>query len=294
MKRQFIEWAPRKPAVIARLDGASAVIDHWAALGYRLTLRQLYYQLVSRGAIGNTVREYKNLSVTMTNARMAGLIDWDHIEDRSRNALMPPHWDGASHILRDARDTFRVDRWAGQRRHVEIWCEKDALTSVLEPLAREYHVLLLPVRGYSSTTIAYEASLRFQTARPKDPLVFYLGDHDPSGVDMTRDLEARLSEMAGDGAVELRRLALNYRQVMDNALPPNPTKTADSRTAAYTEAYGTECWELDALDPPTLVSAVREAVESELDRQLFESCVAQEDQVKAQIGAFAKVAAGLP
>ena len=79
MKRQFIEWTPRKQPVLERLEQASAVIEHWAALGYRLTLRQLYYQLVSRGAIANTVREYKNLSVTMTNARMAGLIDWDHI-----------------------------------------------------------------------------------------------------------------------------------------------------------------------------------------------------------------------
>ena len=103
MKRRFIDWQPRRQAVRDRLEQASAVIGHWSALGYRLTLRQLYYQLVSRGAIGNTVKEYKNLSVTMTNARMAGLIDWDHIEDRSRNALVPSHWSGASHILQRRR-----------------------------------------------------------------------------------------------------------------------------------------------------------------------------------------------
>ena len=293
MKRQFIEWTPRKQPVLDRLEQASAVIEHWVALGYRLTLRQLYYQLVSRGAINNTVREYKNLSVTMTNARMAGLIDWDHIEDRSRNALMPPHWAGTSHILRDAAHSFRVDRWAGQRRHVEVWCEKDALTSVLEPVAHEYHVLLLPVRGYSSTTIAYEASLRFEAVFPKDPLVLYLGDHDPSGVDMTRDLEGRLSEFAGAGGVELRRLALNHDQVLDNALPPNPTKSSDSRTAAYTKAYGTECWELDALDPPTLVSVVRDAIEAELHREIYESRMAKEENVKTQLKAFAN-AVGQP
>ena len=287
MKRQFIDWTPRKQPVLERLKQASAVIDHWSGLGYRLTLRQLYYQLVSRGAISNTVREYKNLSVTMTNARMAGLIDWDHIEDRSRNALMPPHWSGASHILRDAAHSFRVDRWAGQRRHVEVWCEKDALTSVLEPVAHDCHVLLLPVRGYSSTTIAYEASLRFEASWPKEPVVFYLGDHDPSGVDMTRDLEGRLSEFVGAGGVELRRLALNHGQVLDNALPPNPTKSSDSRTAAYTEAYGSECWELDALDPPTLVSVVREAIEGELDREMYENRIAKEERVKTQLKAFA-------
>jgi len=293
MKRQFIEWTPMKPAVRERLAEASAVIDHWTSLGYRLTLRQLYYQLVSRGAIDNTVREYKNLSVTITNARMAGLIDWDHIEDRSRNALMPSHWAGASDILRDAAEYFRMDRWAGQRRHVEVWCEKDALTSVLEPVAREYHVLLLPVRGYSSTTIAYEASLRFEAVFPKDPLVLYLGDHDPSGVDMTRDLEGRLSEFAGAGGVELRRLALNHDQVLDHALPPNPTKSSDSRAAAYTEAYGTECWELDALDPPTVVSVVRDAIEAELERQLYDGRVVEEESVKTQLRAFAN-AVGTP
>ena len=293
MKQQFIEWAPRKQAVRERLAESSAVIEHWAALGYRLTLRQLYYQLVSRGAIANTVKEYKNLSVTMTNARMAGLIDWDHIEDRSRNALMPPHWAGTSHVLRDAAHSFRVDRWAGQRRQVEVWCEKDALTSVLEPVAREYHVLLLPVRGYSSTTIAYEASLRFQAALPKEPLVFYLGDHDPSGVDMTRDLEARLSEMTAEGHVELRRLALNFGQVLGNALPPNPAKSSDSRTAAYTEAYGSDCWELDALDPRALVSVVRDAIEAELDREMYEDRMMKEESVKTQLTAFAN-AVGQP
>ena len=293
MKQQFIEWTPKRPVVRERLAQASAVVDHWSGLGYRLTLRQLYYQLVSRGAIGNTVREYKNLSVTMTNARMAGLIDWDHIEDRSRNALMPPHWVGTSHILRDAAHSFRVDRWAGQRRHVEVWCEKDALTSVLEPVAREYHVLLLPVRGYSSTTIAYEASLRFEAVSPKDPLVLYLGDHDPSGVDMTRDLEGRLSEFVGAGVVELRRLALNHDQVLDNALPPNPTKSSDSRTAAYTKAYGTDCWELDALDPPTLVSVVRDAIEGELEREMYEDRMMKEESVKIQLTAFAN-AVGTP
>ena len=293
MKRQFTDWQPKRQAVRDRLDQASAIIDHWSGLGYRLTLRQLYYQLVSRGAINNTVKEYKNLSVTMTNARMAGLIDWDHIEDRSRTALMPPHWSGASHILRDAAHAFRVDRWAGQRRHVEIWCEKDALTSVLEPVAHDYHVLLLPVRGYSSTTMAYEASLRFQASLPKEPLVLYLGDHDPSGVDMTRDLEARLSEMAGDDRVELRRLALNYDQVLRDSLPPNPTKSSDSRTATYTETYGTDCWELDALEPPALVSVVRDAIEDELDREMFEAQTAQEESVKTLLRTFAN-AVGIP
>ena len=293
MKRRFTDWQPKRQAVRDRLDQASSIIDHWSGLGYRLTLRQLYYQLVSRGAINNTVKEYKRLSVTMTNARMAGLVDWDHIEDRSRTALMPPHWSGTAHILRDAAHNFRVDRWAGQRRHVEVWCEKDALTSVLEPLAHDYHVLLLPVRGYSSTTIAYEASLRFQAALPKEPLVLYLGDHDPSGVDMSRDLEARLSEMAGDDRVELRRLALNYDQVLGNALPPNPTKAADSRTAAYTEAYGAGCWELDALDPPALVSVVGDVIEGELDRELFEAQVAQEERVKVLLRTFAN-AVGMP
>lgn len=293
MKRRFIDWQPRRQAVRDRLEEASAVIDHWSALGYRLTLRQLYYQLVSRGAIDNTVKEYKNLSVTMTNARMAGLIDWDHIEDRSRNALMPPHWAGTSHILRDSANSFRVDRWVGQRRHVEVWCEKDALTSVLEPVAHEYHVLLLPVRGYSSTTIAYEASLRFEASWPKEPVVFYLGDHDPSGVDMTRDLETRLSEMTGEGHVELRRLALNFGQVLDNNLPPNPTKSSDSRTAGYTETYGAECWELDALDPPALVSVVRDAIEAELDREMYEARVAKEERVKVTLRTFAN-ALGTP
>ena len=294
MKEQFVEWEPRTAAVRRRLDQASLIVEEYSALGYRLTLRQLYYQMVSRGHIRNTIKEYKNLSVTLTNARRGGHIDWDALEDRSRQVLAPSQWTGAAHVLRDAAAQFRLDRWAGQARHVEIWCEKDALSSVLQPAAFDYHVRLLPVRGYSSATVAYEAAQRFRAADAigKSPVVIYLGDHDPSGLDMSDELERRLQELSAGVPVRMERVALNFRQVEAQRLPPNPTKTTDSRTPSYVELYGEECWELDALDPALLDGMVRTSIEEELDMDLYRDVVDLEEAVRAQLMAYATFVEG--
>ena len=294
MKQQFVEWAPRKESVKRRLSQAVSIIEEYSTKGYRLTLRQLYYQMVSRGLVRNSIKEYKNLSATLVNARRGGYIDWEDIEDRSRRILAPSQWSGAAHLLRNAAAGFRFDRWDGQSAHLEIWCEKDALTSVLEPLADEYHVSLMPVRGYSSATVAYEAAQRFRdaAARGRSPMVIYLGDHDPSGLDMSKELPARISELAGDIPVRFRRLALNYDQAHARNLPANPTKFHDSRTPGYVDVYGEECWELDALDPADLDALVRQAIEVEMDMELYRTVMAMEEDVKAQVYAYARFVEG--
>ena len=285
MKEAFTEWTPRTEVTRTLLDAAIQVVDEYTAQGYQLTLRQLYYQLVARDIIPNAQSWYNRLGDVVTRGRLAGYIDWSAIVDRGRVPVMPPDWSGPDAILRSAVNSYRLDRWEGQPNHVEVWCEKDALSSVLEPICDRYHVMMLANRGYSSSTALYDAAQRFRYAAHEGRyvVVIYLGDHDPSGIDMTRDIRDRLDILSYWQDIEVRRLALNIDQVLQYDPPPNPTKFSDSRAAAYVDEYGPESWELDALEPQVLDTLVSDAIEDLLDRELYDQRIEQETADKAAI-----------
>ena len=92
-----------------------------------MTLRQLYYQFVARDLIENSQRSYKRLGKVISNARMAGLIDWEAIVDRTRNLRTNPHWSSVSSVLNAAANSYRLNLWEAQQCAVEVWIEKEAL-----------------------------------------------------------------------------------------------------------------------------------------------------------------------
>ena len=143
--QQFTEWTPRSDTVKYLLHHSIQVLDEYDALGYSITLRQLYYQLVSRDVMPNTQSYYKRPGDVITRAREAGLVDWDAIVDRGRTPVM--HWTSAASLMQAAARQFRLDRWADQPHYVELWCEKDALSSILEPISNQYHVHMMANRG---------------------------------------------------------------------------------------------------------------------------------------------------
>ena len=134
-RESFTDWEPKHPATVALLRHAMTIAEDYALQGYALTVRQLYYQLVAKDLVPNEQRSYKSLANIVTKARMAGYIDWESIVDRGRMSMMPSHWSSPESILRSAAKSYRRDRWERQLGYVEIWCEKDALSSVLEPVA---------------------------------------------------------------------------------------------------------------------------------------------------------------
>lgn len=286
----FIDWEPGNPAMRELLDNALTVLEEYARLGYAITLRQLYYQLVSRDLLPNEQREYKRLGTLLTKAREAGYVDWDAIVDRGRSVVRPAEWADTGEILTGAAQQFRLDRWQGQPYYVEVWCEKDALSSVIEPVARRYHVRFMANRGYSSATAMYDAAKRVEEAAEegKHPVVIYLGDHDPSGIDMSRDIEDRLLKLSWYTRMSNDRLALNFDQVAQYRLPPNPAKLTDSRATGYIAAFGMESWELDALDPQTLDGMIAGAIEKYLDRDRYNRMVSQETDAKRLLREFAQ------
>jgi len=287
MREAFNDWEPSNASGQALLHHTNVIIAEYRAQGYVLTLRQLYYQFVARDLIPNTERSYKNLGELVKKGRMAGSIDWSAIVDRGRSAEMWPQWNDPADLITGAAASYRLDRWAGQERYVEVWVEKDALASVVEPACDALHVRWLACRGYSSATAMYDGAERFKLASDdgKWNLLIYLGDHDPSGMDMSRDVADRLDEMQATD-VEVHRIALNMDQVDQYDPPPNPTKFTDSRQASYVARFGRESWELDALEPAVMDSLIRDRIEEVLDRQAYEKVVEQEDLDKELISRF--------
>jgi len=241
---------------------AEAIIDEFEAKGFTLTLRQLYYQFVARALIPNTQASYDRLGFLMTDARMAGLIDWNAIIDRTRNQVKNSHWASPKQILQTCADQFMIDKWATQKYRIEVWIEKDALVGVIEDVCSRLDVPYFSCRGYTSASemwrMAYERMNYFISLKQK-PIILHLGDHDPSGMDMTRDIIDRLTIFTG-GPVDVRRLALNMPQIEELKPPPNFAKPSDKRFAKYQELYGDECWELDALEPGYMVDLIEKEV----------------------------------
>lgn len=253
-------------ATLATIEQADRIIREYMADGYKLTLRQLYYQFVARDLLPNRVKEYNRLGRIVSDARLAGLIDWNAIEDRTRNLESLAHWDDPSDIISATAHSFRVDRWEDQPYRVEVWIEKEALAGVFERVCEELDVPFFACRGYTSQSEMWAAAMRLRSyhAAGQTPAILHFGDHDPSGIDMTRDIRDRMW-LFGASFVEVDRLALNMDQVDEWSPPPNPAKTTDSRFEGYLLEYGNESWELDALEPRVLASLVREEVMSLVD-----------------------------
>jgi hypothetical protein len=289
------------------VDIANGILNEYRAMGYRLSLRQLYYQLVARDFIENSQKSYKRIGDMISNARLAGLVDWEMIEDRGRETVIPTEWTSPAQIVRAAASQFRVDRWDGQKNYCEVMVEKDALSGILEPVCRELHVRFTANKGYSSSSAMYEAGKRlYGVLTDQDRLVnqihiFYLGDHDPSGIDMTRDITERLFMFSGlvekinesgmdvevEDIIHIHRLALNYDQVEQWQPPENPAKQTDSRFEAYEEKFGESSWELDAVEPRTLADLVREGIEDLIDDEQWNAVASKEAQMRNELNGFA-------
>ncbi len=283
MAKETFKHTRFEPKSVELIQQCNKIITDYLGQGLRLTLRQLFYQLVSKNVIVNEEKSYKNLGSLVSNARLAGMMDWDAIEDRVRQPRQPPEFDSLEDLVKAALRSYRLPRWKGQENYVELWVEKDALAGVLEPIAREYHVTMMVNRGYSSQSAMYESSKRFldQQEEGKDLMLFYLGDHDPSGEDMVRDVGDRL-EMFG-AAVDVVKLALTMDQIEQYDPPPNPAKITDSRAAAYIAKHGEHSWEVDALPPNVLAQIIRSALRGAVDKKKMDQIKAKEELDKTKL-----------
>jgi hypothetical protein len=277
-----------RPESMALIEKVNTVINDYSEQGFSLTLRQVYYQMVARAIIPNNERSYKNLGNLISDARMAGLIDWEAIEDRTRNLRNNSHWNSPASIIKSAAYSYHLDHWAGQECYVEVWVEKDALIGIVGQICQQLDVPHFSCRGYVSQSEMWVAAqrMREQIKAKRDIILLHLGDHDPSGKDMSRDIEDRLAIFGCN--VVFKRLALNMDQIEQYSPPPNPTKLTDSRATGYISEFGYECWELDALEPQVLSNLIERNVLEYRDDEIYQEIVEKETASKDKLTTLAK------
>ncbi len=282
-------FGAERNAVIDRING---LITDYLAQGYTLTLRQLYYQFVARGWIANKQQEYKRLGDILNDGRLAGRIDWYAIEDRTRSLGGNSHWKDPGQIIDTCARSYMIDKWDGQSYRIEVWVEKDALEGVVGQAARKLDINYFSCRGYTSQTSMWDAGQRLKryVSRGQKVIILHLGDHDPSGIDMSRDIEQRLKMfMEGEAwGLEFFRIALNPDQVRKYNPPPNPAKVTDSRYEGYRARFGEESWELDALEPKVITDLITRAVAKYRDQARFGEKAKEEAVGKSLLTAAAK------
>lgn len=279
----FRRYEPEKrltPDTIRMIDHCNEILEEYEAKGFVMSVRQLYYQMVSRGLTGgiNTGAMYDRIQNALNTGRMQGLISWTSLEDRERGLKGLNTYDNIFQVLRAARSDYRMDLWANQMWRPEVWVEKKALEGVIGHICNKLRVNFYATKGYNSQSEQWRAGRRFASYIQKGqrPIVFHLGDHDPSGLDMTRDNQERLSVFAGVPII-VQRLALNMDQVEEFNPPPNPTKMTDSRASGYFDLYGEHSWELDALAPDYIARIIEQAILKIRDPELWNEAMLQEN-----------------
>jgi hypothetical protein len=287
MKQEF-QVTNFKQQSLDMIERVNDIVQQYSDMGYELTLRQVYYQLVSKDIIPNNERSYDNLGALVSKGRLSGLIDWEAITDRTRNLKGYITYNDIHQFITKKIYQYHVDKWEDQEYHVEVWVEKDALVDIVGQAARKYQVDYFSCRGYTSLSSMYEAAerLKYYSSRGKNNIILHLGDHDPSGIDMTRDIESRLHMFGSD--TEIHRLALNMNQVDEYEPPPNPAKLSDSRCKGYIEKYGSSSWELDALKPQVIDEVITENIKKYLDTHKYMKAERREKYDREKMRVFAR------
>ncbi len=283
MRIQYIKkrFQPSSQVLVVQ---ANDIIEEYQAEGYDLTLRQLYYQFVSRDLIPNTQRSYKRLGSIVNDARLAGLLDWDAMVDRTRNLCSNSHWDSPGDIIKSAAESYAVDMWVNQAYRPEVFIEKEALVGVIEDVCVDNDVPYFACKGYTSQSEMWRAAQRFKRCNANDqvPVIIHLGDHDPSGIDMSRDITDRIQDIFRV-QIDFERIALNMDQVKQYGPPSNPAKFTDSRAAEYVKQYGAESWELDALEPRVMTALIQEHIDIYKNQEIWDADAAKAERDRGDL-----------
>ncbi len=269
------------------IEKIEAITNTYKQQGYDMTLRQVYYQLVSADVIENKKESYDNLGQLIGKARLAGLLDWNMIVDRNRGLRGTAHYGSPSERVKMAAHGYAIDKWANQKYRPEIWIEKEALAGIFSRVASELDIDYFSCKGYTSLSEMWRAANRMREYQRTGqiPVIIHIGDHDPSGIDMTRDIFDRLAMFKG--GVEVERLALNINQVHKYKPPPNYAKVTDSRAKVYIQKFGRESWEVDALNPKILSDLIRDFVVTVRDETLWQQKVDEEKAHTTKLHAVA-------
>jgi hypothetical protein len=248
------------------------------------TVRQVFYRLVSAGIIEKTEAEYKNtVCRLLALMRREGALPFGWIADNTRWMRKPRTFSGIEDALKRTAEFYRRALWDEQKKYVEVWLEKDALAGVLYPITSEWDVPLMVTRGYPSLSFLYEAAEQIG-GTDKPTFIYYLGDHDPSGVNIPKVVERELREMAPDADITFERLAVNVEQIRRFNLQTRPTKTSDSRS----KNFKGESVEVDAIPPAMLRNMVNDAIVRHVNKRALKVLQVAEESERGLLRTFAE------
>jgi hypothetical protein len=271
---------------MSRHDKTARLIEQAATIlaeHHPMTVRQIYYQLVSRQVIENSRSAYQAVSKAMVAARRENLVPWEYIEDRLRQPRHVSMWSDLADFAETAAAAYRRDVWNKQSTYIEVWLEKDALSGIFEDALRSYGVTLNVGRGFDGWDSIHNAAERFNAYETsgQEIVVLYFGDFDPSGEDMVRSLRERLADQASEP--KIIKCALTLEDIQRYNLPTDFTKTTDTRRAAFVRRWGDVSVELDALPLQVLRSRIVEEVESLIDLKALHRVQRQESKDRQRL-----------
>ena len=258
-----------------------AIIRAFDLVGPPMTVRQVFYALVSNGAIDKAEKGYKQVGYHLLRMRREGIIPYAYIADHTRWTRKPDSWPNLDECLREIGRTYRLALWDCQYVDVELWLEKDALAGVLYPVTEKWDVPLMVTRGFPSESFVYTAAEKMKR-RDKLCFVYYLGDHDPSGISITETTEKKLEDFGPDCIFE--HIAVLPWQIEEWDLPTRPTKRSDSRAKDW---HGGSV-ELDAIPADKLRQIAEEVISQHVEKDLLDATLAAERDEREQLKAISQ------
>jgi hypothetical protein len=242
--------------------GAAFVLTQLALECQPITVRGLMYRAQAAGLFPSTsLRYYQQTARVVLKLRRSGLVPYRWIVDSTRRRLKPSSWSGLGDFAEDAARAYRLDFWSRQADYLEFFCEKDAMSAVIEPVTHEFDVHLNVIRGQVSETFVWNIAKEWKEIE-KPIYAYYLGDHDPSGLKIEASLKSKLSHFA-EKDFEWERLAITPEDFASDLLG-FPVKRSGS-WRDYLAQYGDRCVEVDALPPDEIRERVRQAIEHHID-----------------------------
>lgn len=251
-----------------------------------MTLRQTYYQLVSRHIIDNNKNEYQKLSNALVWARQKNIIPWNWIEDRTRQPRQVNMWADLSDFFESVKSSYRKDVWDKQENYVVVWVEKDALSGIFQRITEKYGVTLIVGRGYNSWSIKKELAELFNYYE-KEPVVLYFGDFDPSGEDIFRDLEDSF-EFFKISLRKIEKVSLTKEDIVKYNLPPDFAKKTDTRAKRFIAKNGDIAVELDALPLKVLQEKIKTSIEAHMNMKELQNTFNNQAMERKEIENFIK------
>jgi hypothetical protein len=246
-----------------------------------LTVRQLFYRMVVALLIAKTQLEYKNVTVRLAGEmREAGDLPWDWLVDETRWMRKPKSYDSLPEALREMQEHYRRDFWKKQDVYAEVWCESGSASGIVYPVTAKWDAPLMPSHGFSSKAFCWNTAKTIEHI-DKPTYIFYVGDYDPSGVHIDRDIEAKLHRYAPDADITFKRIAVLPEQIEAWNLPSAPPKKSDSRS----KSFDGRAVEVEAIEPSTLRQLVDDELMSLVDQDAYRRMLIVEEAERDTLAA---------